>query len=62
VAQAAARMLAIPSPTSAMRAARLSGKVSENNTDDLLKPRAWVDEGLIRPVIEARLPSLRAPR
>jgi len=37
------------------------GRVAENNRDDLLTLRAWVDEGLVHPVIEARLPLADGP-
>jgi len=37
------------------------GKVAKNSTADLLTLRAWVDEGLVRPVIEARRPLADGP-
>lgn len=37
------------------------GKVARNDTSDLQVLRAWVDEGLVRPAIEARFPLADGP-
>jgi len=55
------RMLATPLFYVGGQRRAVVGKVARNDTGDLLTLRAWVGEGLVRPVIEARFPLADGP-